>query len=139
MTEPKHVARVSVPTSRWMPTSQSGGSSGKGDERRRAWRACDGGFAVCFAQASGWQTARHRESRGPPPGEFKTPIFEVVLRRITIRGSIVGTRKDLAEAISFAAEGKVRSHIHSAQLESINGIFADLKKGTVDGRMVVMP
>ena len=36
---------------------------------------------------------------GLPPGEFATPIFDVVLKRLTLRGSIVGTRKDLAEAI----------------------------------------
>ena len=64
---------------------------------------------------------------GLPPGDFATPIFEVVLKRITIRGSIVGTRKDLAEAIAFAAEGKVHSHIHQARLEDINGIFTSLR------------
>ena len=74
---------------------------------------------------------------GLPPGEFPTPIFDVVLKRITIRGSIVGTRMDLAEALAFAAEGKVRAHIHQARLEDINSIFADLKAGKVDGRMVV--
>jgi propanol-preferring alcohol dehydrogenase len=46
---------------------------------------------------------------GLPPGDFPTPIFDVVLKRITVRGSIVGTRADLAEAIAFAAEGKVRA------------------------------
>ena len=35
---------------------------------------------------------------GLPPGEFQTPIFDVVMNRITIRGSIVGGREDLAEA-----------------------------------------
>ncbi len=74
---------------------------------------------------------------GLPPGEFPTPIFEVVLKRITIRGSIVGTRKDLAEAIAFAAEGKVRAHIHTARLEDINSIFSDLRSGQVDVRMVL--
>jgi propanol-preferring alcohol dehydrogenase len=74
---------------------------------------------------------------GLPPGEFPTPIFDVVLKRITIRGSIVGTRKDLAEALAFAAEGKVAAHIHQAKLEDINTIFADLKTGKVDGRMVI--
>ena len=74
---------------------------------------------------------------GLPPGDFATPIFEVVLKRITIRGSIVGTRKDLAEALAFAADGKVRSHIHQARLEDINGIFSSLKEGKVDGRMVI--
>lgn len=74
---------------------------------------------------------------GLPPGDFPTPIFDVVLKRITVRGSIVGTRKDLAEAIAFAAEGKVHAHIHKAPLSDINRIFADLKAGKVDGRMVL--
>lgn len=74
---------------------------------------------------------------GLPPGEFATPIFDVVLKRITLRGSIVGTRRDLAEAIEFANEGKVKAHIHEKSLEDINGIFADLKVGKVDGRIVM--
>ena len=40
---------------------------------------------------------------GLPPGEFPTPIFDVVLKRITVRGSIVGTSYDLDEAVAFAA------------------------------------
>lgn len=74
---------------------------------------------------------------GLPPGEFSTPIFDVVLKRITLRGSIVGSRKDLAEAVSFAAEGKVKTHIHEAKLEDINKVFADLKAGKIDGRVVI--
>lgn len=74
---------------------------------------------------------------GLPPGDFETPIFDVVLKRITLRGSIVGNRQDLAEALAFAAEGKVKAHIHHKRLEDINDIFADLKKGTVDGRIVI--
>ena len=91
-----------------------------------------------FAQALRFARRRGTVSLvGLPPGEFATPIFDVVLKRITIRGSIVGTREDLAEAIAFAAEGKVHSHIKLAQLEDINGIFSDLKTGNVDGRMVI--
>ena len=74
---------------------------------------------------------------GLPPGNFATPIFDVVLKRITLRGSIVGTRKDLAEAVQFAAEGKVRAHIHKARLHDINRVFADLKAGRVDGRIAL--
>ncbi len=74
---------------------------------------------------------------GLPPGDFATPIFDVVLKRITVRGSIVGTRRDLAEALEFAAEGKVRAHLHKARLEDINGVFADLRAGRVDGRVVI--
>jgi propanol-preferring alcohol dehydrogenase len=74
---------------------------------------------------------------GLPPGDFPTPIFDVVLKRITIRGSIVGTRKDMAEALAFAAEGKVKAHIHKAPLDAINTVLSDLKAGKVDGRMVL--
>jgi alcohol dehydrogenase, propanol-preferring len=74
---------------------------------------------------------------GLPPGSFATPIFDVVLGRITIRGSIVGGRQDLAEAIEFFAEGKVHSHYHEMKLEDINQVFSDMKAGKLDGRMVM--
>jgi propanol-preferring alcohol dehydrogenase len=74
---------------------------------------------------------------GLPPGEFPTPIFDVVLKRITVRGSIVGTRRDLDEAIAFAAEGKVRAEITKAPLGDINAIFDRMRSGKIDGRMVL--
>lgn len=74
---------------------------------------------------------------GLPPGDFRTPIFDVVMKGITLRGSIVGGRKDLAEAIAFAAEGKIRVQLCEARLENINQVFADLKAGLVNGRAVM--
>ncbi len=68
----------------------------------------------------------------PPTGDFPTPIFDVVLKRITVRGSIVGTRRDLDEAIAFAVEGKVRADITKAPLEDINTIFGNLRAGKVE-------
>jgi propanol-preferring alcohol dehydrogenase len=74
---------------------------------------------------------------GLPPGDFPIPIFDVVLKRITLRGSIVGSRADLAEALAFASDGKVRAHFHRARLDDINQVFADLRAGRVDGRIVL--
>jgi propanol-preferring alcohol dehydrogenase len=74
---------------------------------------------------------------GLPPGEFPVSIFDVVLNRYTIRGSIVGTRLDLQEALRFAAEGKVRATIETQPLASINDIFERLKTGKVNGRVVL--
>lgn len=74
---------------------------------------------------------------GLPPGEFPVSIFDVVLNRYTVRGSIVGTRLDLEEALTFAAEGKVRATIETQPLPSINDIFARLKTGKVNGRVVL--
>jgi len=48
---------------------------------------------------------------GLPPGEFHTPLFDVVAKCITIHGSFVGNRRDMAEALSFAVNGKVKADI----------------------------
>lgn len=74
---------------------------------------------------------------GLPPGSFDLPIFETVLKRITVRGSIVGTRKDLQEAIEFATEGKVKANVTAAKLEDINDVFDKMKKGQIEGRIVL--
>ncbi|MBW7963054.1 alcohol dehydrogenase AdhP [Bradyrhizobium sp. BR 10261] len=74
---------------------------------------------------------------GLPPGEFPTPIFDVVLKRITVRGSIVGTRRDLDEAIAFAADGKVKAEVTKVPLAQINDVFERMKAGKIDGRMVL--
>ena len=74
---------------------------------------------------------------GLPPGSFELPIFDVVLTGKTIRGSIVGTRNDLAEAMDFAARGKVAAHYAMDTLDNINGIFARMERGEIDGRIVM--
>jgi len=74
---------------------------------------------------------------GLPPGEFPISIFDVVLNRYTIRGSIVGTRLDLEEALTFAADGKVKATIETQPLDAINDVFARLKSGQVNGRIVL--
>lgn len=74
---------------------------------------------------------------GIPPGSFDLPIFETILNRITVRGSIVGTRKDLQEAIDFAVEGKVKAIVKTAKLDDINSIFDQMKKSEISGRVVL--
>ena len=74
---------------------------------------------------------------GLPPGTFPLDIFTTVLFRKTIRGSIVGTRQDLAEALQFAAEGKVRATHTTAPLEEINQVFGTMRQGGIDGRVVL--
>jgi alcohol dehydrogenase, propanol-preferring len=74
---------------------------------------------------------------GLPPGEFPVPLFDVVANCITIRGSFVGTRRDMAEALSFAATGKVKADIELQPLAAINGIFDRLEHGDVPSRVVL--
>ena len=74
---------------------------------------------------------------GLPPGEFPTPLFDVVANCITIRGSFVGTRMDMAEALAFAAEGKVKADIELQPLSAINQVHARLEQGKVASRVVI--
>lgn len=93
---------------------------------------------VAFSQAL--KTLRRKGTltmNGLPPGSFELDIFEAVLNRITIRGSIVGTRKDLQESIDFASEGKVKATVKADKLENINTIFDSMKKAEIDGRIVI--
>jgi len=74
---------------------------------------------------------------GLPKGSFDLPIFETVINAYTVRGSIVGTRKDMQEAIEFALEGKVKATVRPTKLEDINAVFDEMKKGEIEGRVVL--
>ena len=74
---------------------------------------------------------------GLPPGDFPVPLFDVVANCITIRGSFVGNREDMAETLAFAAQGHVKADIELQPLSDINNIFTRLKQGRVAGRVVI--
>lgn len=91
-----------------------------------------------FAQATGMLRRGGTMSLvGLPPGDFPLDIFGMVLNGITVRGSIVGTRLDLQESLEFAAAGKVAATVTTDRLENINGIFARMQAGTIEGRVVL--
>lgn len=74
---------------------------------------------------------------GLPHADLPIPIFDTVLNGVTVKGSIVGTRKDMQEAIDFAVRGKVRAIIETAPIEDINKIFDRMIKGEINGRIVL--
>ena len=74
---------------------------------------------------------------GLPPGDFPAPIFDIVLRGITIRGSLVGTRQDMAEALDFYARGKVKPHVTQCGLDDVNDVFDRMREGKIAGRMSI--
>lgn len=91
-----------------------------------------------FAQAVGMLRKHGTLSLvGIPPGDFPLPIFDVVLNRLTVRGSIVGTRLDLAEALALAADGHAKTHFTWDKLDNINAIFDRMRDGKIDGRVVL--
>ncbi|SDS84664.1 alcohol dehydrogenase AdhP [Corynebacterium timonense] len=74
---------------------------------------------------------------GLPPGEFSVPIFESVLRGVTLRGSMVGTRQDMAEALGFYARGEVTPHVTACGLDEVNDVFARMEENKIEGRMSI--
>jgi alcohol dehydrogenase, propanol-preferring len=116
------------------------------DPAQEAQRAIRGAHGVlvtavsrsAFSQALGMLHKRGTMSLvGLPPGDFALPIFDVVLNAKTVRGSIVGTRKDLQEALEFAGEGKVRTIYTENRLDNINAVFDRMRKGDIEGRVVM--
>ncbi len=72
----------------------------------------------------------------PADNYVQLPIFETVLQGITIKGSIVGTRVDLAETFQLHAAGKTRVIYETRQLEEVNDAFEEVESGRVSARLV---
>lgn len=74
---------------------------------------------------------------GLPPNDFPANIFGIVFNSLTIRGSLVGTRQDMAEAIDFYVQGKVKPNVEEAKMEEINEVFERMHQGGIDGRISI--
>lgn len=74
---------------------------------------------------------------GGKSDEIRASISAITNWELSVRGSNVGTRQDLNEAIAFAANGLVRATIRTAALEDINDVFDEMRKGRIVGRVVL--
>jgi len=73
----------------------------------------------------------------PKDGAFDVPIFETVLKGISIIGSIVGTRQDLREVFALHAAGRTRVFSEPRRLDDINEAMAEVLGGRVPARIVI--
>jgi propanol-preferring alcohol dehydrogenase len=74
---------------------------------------------------------------GLPAGDFPASIFEIVLKGLTVRGSIVGTRQDMREALDFYSRGEINATVSTRDLSEINTVFDEMRHGKIDGRVVI--
>lgn len=72
-----------------------------------------------------------------PNGRMAVPIIDCVLGGIQLVGSIVGTRKDLQEALEIAKLHKIECKVQKRKLEDINDIFEDMVNYRISGRVVL--
>ena len=73
----------------------------------------------------------------PAEGTMTLPIFETVLFGISVIGSIVGTRQDLAEVFQLHQAGRTRVVGVGRKLDEINASFEEILAGKVPARLVL--
>jgi propanol-preferring alcohol dehydrogenase len=69
---------------------------------------------------------------------FELPIVDTVLKGIAVRGSFLGNRQDLDDALQLAAAGKVKPDIETYPLELTPTLLERLRRGELMGRAVVV-
>jgi propanol-preferring alcohol dehydrogenase len=75
---------------------------------------------------------------GLPAGAFlKAPVFDSVIKMITIKGSYVGNRQDTAEAIDFYRRGLINAPFKIVGLSELQSVYDKMKKGEIAGRYVL--
>ncbi|GAA3463552.1 alcohol dehydrogenase AdhP [Saccharothrix longispora] len=73
----------------------------------------------------------------PADGVLPIPVFDLVLKGISVVGSIVGTRQDLTEVFALHAAGRTKVIAQARKLDEINESFAEVLSGTVPARLVI--
>jgi alcohol dehydrogenase, propanol-preferring len=66
------------------------------------------------------------------------PIL-LAAREIRMHASAVGTRQDLVETLTMAAEGKVHCEVSARPLAQANEAINELRRGQITGRAVLIP
>ena len=68
---------------------------------------------------------------------YELPLVDTVLKGITVRGSYLGTREDLAAVFALALEGAVRPHVHIHALPETPVLLESMRRGEFSGRAVI--
>ncbi len=72
----------------------------------------------------------------PADNRLEIPVFETVLKGISVIGSLVGTRNDLTDCFALHAAGRTRVVAESRKLEEVNECFDEVLAGDVPARLV---
>ena len=72
----------------------------------------------------------------PADNRLEIPVFETVLRGISVIGSLVGTRNDVQDCFALHAQGRTRVVAEARRLEDVNACFEEVLAGDVPARLV---
>ena len=76
---------------------------------------------------------------GLPSESICFPPISMAASEVRIQASSVGTRQDTREVLAMAAAGRVRCQVTTRPLAHANEAMAELRKGTITGRIVLTP
>ncbi|KAF2816199.1 GroES-like protein [Mytilinidion resinicola] len=75
---------------------------------------------------------------GLPAGAYlRAPVFESVIKMVTIKGSYVGNRKDTAEALEFYRRGLIKAPYKVVGLSELPMVYEKMRAGAIAGRYVL--
>lgn len=96
-------------------------------------------FEKPFQQAAGYVRPRGTiVAIGLPAYAFlKAPVFDTVVKMITIKGSYVGNRRDTTEALQFFERGLIKAPFKIMGLSQLQEIYESMLAGQIAGRIVV--
>ena len=76
---------------------------------------------------------------GLPMEQLPIPIFEMIVKEITVRGSFVGSRNDLERAYETALRDNIRIDIEEAPLSDVNDVYRQIQEGLTTARILLRP
>jgi propanol-preferring alcohol dehydrogenase len=104
----------------------------------------DQAIAVAVAQRSFEQAFRSLRRGGrlvfvalPPEDSVRLPIHETVMNGISIVGSVVGNRAELAEVYELHRRGRTRVIYQTRKLEEVNEAFEQVESLKIPARVVL--
>ena len=74
---------------------------------------------------------------GLPAENISFPAIMMAAAEVHIKASAVGTRKDLRDVLSMAAEGELHCQVAGRPLDQINQVFDEMRSGQIAGRIVL--
>lgn len=73
----------------------------------------------------------------PAGARVSMPVFDTVVRMITVKGSYVGGREDTQEAIDFFSRGLIHAPIKIVGLSEVGKVFELMEQNKIVGRYVL--
>ena len=69
--------------------------------------------------------------------QYELPLVDTIVKGISIRGSYLGTRAELAEVFQLARSGAIHAHVGTHALDETPALLARMQRGEILGRAVI--